>query len=85
MAPDAFEVFVAPGDHHHSIPSNDAVEAGFEVQIARIGALGVWVNGVHVRRVDNVNLNACILGGTHSREQQASCFFLTNLVADGQD
>ena len=85
VAPDAFEVFVAPSDHHHGIPSDDTVEAGFKVQIAGIGALGFRMDSVHVRRMNDVDLNACILSGTNSREQQASCFFLTNLVADRQD
>ena len=85
MAPNAFEVLVATSHHHHCVPSIDAVEACFDIEVSWVRTLAVWVNGVHVGRVDNVNVHTGILGRTNRREEQTSCFFLANLVANGQN
>ena len=85
VAPNTFEVLVTSSDHHHCVPSVDAVEAGFEIEVPRIGPLAVWMNGVHVGGVDAVNTNAGILGSANRREEQTSCFFFTDLIANGQN
>jgi hypothetical protein len=43
------------------------------------------MNGVHVGGVNDVNTNAGILGSANRREEQTSCFFFTDLVANGQN
>ena len=62
---DALEVFVGSRHHHHGVPPYDTVKSLFERQIAGVGTLVVGVNGVHVRRVDDVHINAGVVGGCH--------------------
>ena len=74
MPANAIEIFVRPRDHHHGIPSNDAVEAFLKVKIARVGALIFRMNAVQVGRVHDVNVNTRLLGCVEGGMQKAFGF-----------
>ena len=62
------EILVRSSDDHHGVPSNDAVKALFHGKIAWIGPLVIGMNGVEVRGIDHVNINAMIFRSLDSSE-----------------
>ncbi|MNC94054.1 hypothetical protein D3C83_108190 [compost metagenome] len=56
-------VFVGPMDHRHRIPADQAFDAAFDFQIARIMRLLVERNGVDVRRVRGERLLDALASG----------------------
>ena len=82
---DAFEILVRPGDHHHRIPTDDAVKAFFHRQVAGVCALIVGVNGVEVGRFDHFDVHAGIFGRFYGGVKQTACFTLAPLLGDRLD
>ena len=83
VPPDAIEVLVGPSDHHHGIPTDDAVKAFFHGQIARVGALVIRVNRVEVRRFHDLNVNASVFGRLNGGLEQTACFTFSPPFGNG--
>ena len=79
---DALEVFVGPSDHHHGVPSYDAVKAFFHVEVAGVGALVVGVDGVEVGRLDDLEVNACVFGRLDRGMKQTAGFVFAQFLSD---
>ena len=52
MPADAGFGVVAPHDHRHRVPADDAFDLAFEVTVTRIGWLFALGDGIDVRRID---------------------------------
>ena len=66
VAANTIEIFVGSGDDHHGIPSDDVVQASFQIQITGISALVIGVNGVEVGGVHKINVHATFPGSGRS-------------------
>ena len=83
VAANAVKIFVRSGDHHHGVPTNNAVKAFFHGEVPGVGALIFGMNGVEVGGFHHLNVHACILCSLHRGVQQTPGFFLAPLVGYG--
>ena len=61
----AVKIFVRSSDHHHGVPTNNAVQALFRSEIPGIRALVVGMNGVEVGGFHHLDVHPGVLGSVH--------------------
>ena len=83
MAANAVKIFVRSSDHHHGVPTNDAVQALFRGEVTGIRALVVGMNGVEVGGFHHLDVHSGVLGSVHRSVQQTTSFLLAPLIGHG--
>lgn len=85
VAPDAVEILVRSCNHHHGVPSNDAVKAFLQGQVPGKGSLICRMNRVEVCGVDHVDVDTSIVGRRHGSEEKSPSLFGAKMVFDSPD
>ena len=83
MAANAVKIFVRSSDHHHGVPTNNAVQALFRREVTGVRALVVGMNGVEVGCFHHLDVHPDVFGSVHRSVQQTASFLLAPLIGYG--